>query len=223
MRMIAAGELYPQSATMPTTLRGRFNPPAISTIAAPIDTPYSKIFVSAPEGVVHPRTAVIALLNAKREAPALALPVRALIDQQNVIAALHGDLRPAAEVPLRAALVAVHHDLHRCARPAGVVFPVQVQPVVGSDPYVLIWEREHSPDHLRHRFPIGGILLRVRQAEAIRLRLFGHGKAEAVAHIGCSQNENKKDQDAPHNDHVRFLRTFFDAWSSIAQEKKAAK
>ena len=83
--------------------------------------------------------------------------MRALIDQQNVIAALHGDLRPAAEVPLRAALVAVHHDLHRCARPAGVVFPVQVQPVVGSDPYVLIWEREHGPDHLRHRFPIGGM------------------------------------------------------------------
>lgn len=43
------GELYPQSATMPTTLRGRFNPPAISTVAAPIDTPYSKIFVSAPK------------------------------------------------------------------------------------------------------------------------------------------------------------------------------
>ena len=48
-QMIAAGELYPQSATMPTTLRGRFNPPAISTVAAPIDTPYSKIFVSAPK------------------------------------------------------------------------------------------------------------------------------------------------------------------------------
>ena len=149
--------------------------------------------------------------------------MRTLIDQQHVTAALNGDLRPAAEVPLRAAFVAVHHDLHRRVRPAGVVFSVQAQPVVGSDPDVLIRERKHGPDHLRHRFPMRGILLRVRQAEEIRLRLFGHGKAEAVAHIGCSQNENKKDQDAPHNDHVRFLRTFFDAWSSIAQEKKAAK
>ena len=69
-----------------------------------------RVRAEAPDGVVHPRTAVITPLNAKREAPALALPVRALIDQQNVIAALHGDLRPAAEVPLRAALVAVHHD-----------------------------------------------------------------------------------------------------------------
>ena len=42
-------QIDPQSATMPTTLRGRFNPPAISTVAAPIDTPYSKIFVSAPK------------------------------------------------------------------------------------------------------------------------------------------------------------------------------
>lgn len=162
----------------------------------------------APEGVVHPRTAVIALLNAKREAPALALPVRALIDQQNVIAALHGDLRPAAEVPLRAALVAVHHDLHRRARPAGVVFPVQVQPVVGSDPDVLIWEREHSPDHLRHRFPIGSILLRVRQAEEIRLRLFGHGKAEPVAHIRRGDDEQDKNAENKQDDHDDFLWAF---------------
>ena len=167
-----------------------------------------RVLAEAPDGVIHPRAAVIALLNAKREAPALALPMRALIDQQHVTAALHGDLRPAAEVPLRAAFVAVHHDLYRRTRPPCVVFSVQTQPVVGSGPDVLIRERKHGPDHLRHRFPMRGILLRVRQAEKIFFCLFWDEKAEPAAHIRRGDDEQDKDAENKQDDHGVFLRAF---------------
>ena len=47
--MIRSGAEYGQSAMMPATFAGRGRFDAISTVAAPIDTPIKKILVSGPK------------------------------------------------------------------------------------------------------------------------------------------------------------------------------
>ena len=67
---------------------------------------------------------------------------------------------------------------------------------------------QHGPDHLRHRFPMRGIPLRVRQAEKVRLRLFGDEKAEPAAHIRRGDDEQDKDAENKRDDLGDFLRAF---------------
>ena len=49
MDMLAAGEENAQSAMIPFTLEGKSNSLAINTVAAPMETPDSRIFTSLPK------------------------------------------------------------------------------------------------------------------------------------------------------------------------------
>ena len=129
----------------------------------------------------------------------------ALIDDQYVASQGEGALDAAAQIPLGRAAVAVEHQFHRRARRVFIIFAVQPESVVRSDPHRLVRHGAHFVVPLLHQIVIGQIDLARRQGKAVVV-LFARGiKGHQKADKGGQQAQRQQSAQNVNGNHVNHL------------------
>ena len=120
--------------------------------------------------------------------------MRALIDEQDIVAVLQRLRKSAAEIAHARAAIAVKQNLHRRARRGFIIAPAQRQPVGRLRFNRLKRDRRRRIDHGEHSFTQGRILFAPGNAPGIERFGAPHDEREPVQKVRKRQYRRGRDQ-----------------------------